>query len=423
MTDKSRQFFQGIKARAYKYCRGNYLEIIWVDLWFIMGCMSLFASFFGGHVYDPSRSAFYSLTVLVLLLVFWCVKLFMRATTRTWLTANMIKEMNKEAIYGFFCFMNLFLIIYFLMVFTGFPVLYGMLIMPVLRLMLMGEDEVVQNRILRAAIAETQSYVDITAFSPMMKESTYEALMDLTRIKDSMYQAAQAQVKSQKMKTELITNISHDLKTPLTSIINYADILSKKDVMDDEAKNYIHILGRNSERLKSMIINLIEASKTGSGNVTLEPVIIDFNELVSQIYGDVAADYESRNLNFVYTSDAEDIPIYTDGNVLSRVIQNLFSNCYKYAKENTTVTANTSVVGEKIYFNMKNLSKNKINQSTAELSNQFIRGDKSRTTEGSGLGLYIAKNLVEILGGEFRMIIDGDYFQVFIELPKEIESN
>lgn len=423
MTDKSRQFFEGIKARAYKYCRGNYLEIIWVDLWFIMGCMSLFASFFGGHVYDPSRSAFYSLTVLVLLLVFWCVKLFMRATTRTWLTANMIKEMNKEAIYGFFCFMNLFLIIYFLMVFTGFPVLYGMLIMPVLRLMLMGEDEVVQNRILRAAIAETQSYVDITAFSPMMKESTYEALMDLTRIKDSMYQAAQAQVKSQKMKTELITNISHDLKTPLTSIINYADILSKKDVMDDEAKNYIHILGRNSERLKSMIINLIEASKTGSGNVTLEPVIIDFNELVSQIYGDVAADYESRNLNFVYTSDAEDIPIYTDGNVLSRVIQNLFSNCYKYAKENTTVTANTSVVGEKIYFNMKNLSKNKINQSTAELSNQFIRGDKSRTTEGSGLGLYIAKNLVEILGGEFRMIIDGDYFQVFIELPKEIESN
>lgn len=423
MTDKSRQFFEGIKARAYKYCRGNYLEIIWVDLWFIMGCMSLFASFFGGHVYDPSRSAFYSLTVLVLLLVFWCVKLFMRATTRTWLTSNMIKEMNKEAIYGFFCFMNLFLIIYFLMVFTGFPVLYGMLIMPVLRLMLMGEDEVVQNRILRAAIAETQSYVDITAFSPMMKESTYEALMDLTRIKDSMYQAAQAQVKSQKMKTELITNISHDLKTPLTSIINYADILSKKDVMDDEAKNYIHILGRNSERLKSMIINLIEASKTGSGNVTLEPVIIDFNELVSQIYGDVAADYESRNLNFVYTSDAEDIPIYTDGNVLSRVIQNLFSNCYKYAKENTTVTANTSVVGEKIYFNMKNLSKNKINQSTAELSNQFIRGDKSRTTEGSGLGLYIAKNLVEILGGEFRMIIDGDYFQVFIELPKEIESN
>ena len=423
MTDKSRQFFERIKARAYKYCRGNYLEIIWVDLWFIMGCMSLFASFFGGHVYDPSRSAFYSLTVLVLLLVFWCVKLFMRATTRTWLTANMVKEMNKEAIYGFFCFMNLFLIIYFLMVFTGFPVLYGMLIMPVLRLMLMGEDEVVQNRILRAAIAETQSYVDITAFSPMMKESTYEALMDLTRIKDSMYQAAQAQVKSQKMKTELITNISHDLKTPLTSIINYADILSKKDVMDDEAKNYIHILGRNSERLKSMIINLIEASKTGSGNVTLEPVIIDFNELVSQIYGDVAADYESRNLNFVYTSDAEDIPIYTDGNVLSRVIQNLFSNCYKYAKENTTVTANTSVVGEKIYFNMKNLSKNKINQSTAELSNQFIRGDKSRTTEGSGLGLYIAKNLVEILGGEFRMIIDGDYFQVFIELPKEIESN
>ena len=423
MPEGGKGLLRRIKSRAYTYARTNYLEIIWVDLWFVMGCMNLIASFFGGLAYDPSRSAFYGLAALVLLLAFWGVKLFMRATTRTWLTVNLVREIKKEAIYGFFCFVNIILILYFFMVLTGFPVLYGIFIMPVLRLMLMGEDEVIQNRILRAAIAETQSYVDITVFSPMMKESTYEALMDLTRIKDSMYQAAQAQVKSQKMKTELITNISHDLKTPLTSIINYADILSKKDVMDDEAKNYIHILGRNSERLKSMIINLIEASKTGSGNVTLEPVIIDFNELIGQIYGDVAADYESRNLNFAYTSDVEDIPIYTDGNVLSRVIQNLFTNCYKYAKEGTTVTANTSVVGEKIYFNMKNRSKNKINQSTAELSSQFIRGDKSRTTEGSGLGLYIAKNLVEILGGEFRMIIDGDYFQVFIELPKEIEAN
>lgn len=423
MPEGGKGLLRRIKSRAYTYARTNYLEIIWVDLWFVMGCMNLFTSFFGGLAYDPSRSAFHGLVALVLLLAFWGVKLFMRATTRTWLTVNLVREINKEAIYGFFCLVNIILILYFFMVLTGFPVLYGIFIMPVLRLMLMGEDEVVQNRILRAAIAETQSYVDITVFSPMMKESTYEALMDLTRIKDSMYQAAQAQVKSQKMKTELITNISHDLKTPLTSIINYADILSKKDVMDDEAKNYIHILGRNSERLKSMIINLIEASKTGSGNVTLEPVIIDFNELIGQIYGDVAADYESRNLNFAYTSDVEDIPIYTDGNVLSRVVQNLFTNCYKYAKEGTTVTANTSVVGEKIYFNMKNRSKNKINQSTAELSSQFIRGDKSRTTEGSGLGLYIAKNLVEILGGEFRMIIDGDYFQVFIELPKEIESN
>ena len=422
MSDKGRRFFEGLKARAYKYCRGNYLEVIWVDLWFVMGCVNLFSSLFGGHVYDPSLSLLYALTSVALLLVFWCIKLFMRAKTRTWLTVNLAKEIKKEAIYGFFCIVNIFLIIHFLMVLTGFPILYGILMMPVLRLMLMGEDEVVQNRILRAAISETQSYVAITTFSPMMKESTYESLMDLTRIKDSMYQAAQAQVKSQKMKTELITNISHDLKTPLTSIINYADILSKKDVMDEEAKSYVHILGRNSERLKSMIINLIEASKTGSGNITLEPVIIDFNELIGQIYGDAAADYESRNLNFAYESDVEDIPIYTDGNVLSRVIQNLFSNCYKYAKEGTTVTAHTSVVGDKIFFNMKNQSKNKISQSTVELSNQFIRGDKSRTTEGSGLGLYIAKNLVEILGGEFRMVIDGDYFQVFIELPKEIES-
>ncbi|MDY3119088.1 MAG: HAMP domain-containing sensor histidine kinase [Peptoniphilus sp.] len=423
MSDRGERLFEGIKVRAYKYARGNYLEIIWVDLWFLMGCMNLLASFFGGLAYNPSRSVLYGLAVVVLLLVFWGIKLFMRATTRTWLTISMAKEVKKERIYGFFCLVNGVLLFYLLMVLTGFPVLYGVIIMPVLRLMLMGEDEVIQNRILRAAIAETQSYVDITVFSPMMKTSTYESLMDLTRIKDRMYAAAQAQVKSQKMKTELITNISHDLKTPLTSIINYADILSKKDVMDEEAKNYVRILGRNSDRLKSMIINLIEASKTGSGNVTLEPVIIDFNELIGQIYGDAAADFESRALNFAYESDVEAIPIYTDGNVLSRVIQNLFSNSYKYAKEGTIVVAHTSVVEDKIFFNMKNRSKNKIHQSTAELSSQFIRGDKSRTTEGSGLGLYIAKNLVEILGGEFRIVVDGDYFQVFIELPKEIQSD
>ena len=421
MSDTTLELKERFKRWFFKYSRESYLEIIWLDTWFLIAIFNFFKIVLGDQAaYDPSRSPWYLLLAMMVVVVFWMIKLFMTTTSRTWLFGYLIREHKKEGIYKYFALVNTVLALYGLMILTGFPIVYGVVLMPVLRLMIMGEDEVIQNRILRAAIAETQSYVDITAFSPMMKEATYECLMDLTRIKDSMYQAAQDQVKSQKMKTELITNLSHDLKTPLTSIINYADILSKKETMDEEAKNYIRILGRNSERLKSMIVNLIDASKTGSGNITLESVIIDFNELVNQIYGDSAADYESRNLNFIYKADSEDIPIYTDGNVLSRVIQNLFSNVYKYAKPDTDVLGHASVVGDKIFFSLKNKSKNKINISKEELQNQFIRGDKSRTTEGSGLGLYIAKNLVEILGGEFRVVVDDDDFQVFVELPKEV---
>lgn len=423
MSEKGGRIKEVLKLKLVKYVRESYLELIWVDAWFVLSLFALGASVLGMDVfYDPMKSVRHIFVAVVVVISFWLAKIFMRATARMWLAGYLFKEYTRERIYSLFIAANTLLVAYALMIYTGFPVLFGIFLMPVLRLMIMGEDEVIQNRILRAAIAETQSYVDITVFSPMMKEATYESLMDLTRIKDAMYQAAQAQVKSQKMKTELITNLSHDLKTPLTSIINYADILSKKETMDDEAKNYVRILGRNSERLKSMIVNLIEASKTGSGNITLEPVVIDFNELIGQIYGDSAADYEARELNFVYTSNEEDIPIYTDGNVLSRVIQNLFSNVYKYAKPGTDVSGHASVVEDKVFFSLKNTSKNTIHVSNDELQAQFIRGDKSRTTEGSGLGLYIAKNLVEILGGEFRIVIDEDQFQVFIELPKEIRS-
>ncbi|MDD7363016.1 MAG: HAMP domain-containing sensor histidine kinase [Peptoniphilus sp.] len=422
MSEKGGQLKEWLKLKLHKYCRESYLEFIWADAWFLIAVCSLLFSFFGVDIYDPMKSFRHLFVVMIIIVSFWLIKIFMSTTSRMWMTAYLFKEYKKEGIYRLFIVANFSLVFYTLMVLTGFPVLYGIVLMPVLRLVLMGEDEVIQNRILRAAIAETQSYVDITAFSPMMKESTYDSLMDLTRIKDSMYRAAREQVKSQKMKTELITNLSHDLKTPLTSIINYADILSKKETMDDEAKSYVHILGRNSERLKSMIVNLIDASKTGSGNVTLEPAVIDFNELIGQIYGDVAADYEARDLNFTYESDEENIPMYTDGNALSRVIQNLFSNAYKYAKPETTVEGRASIVSDKVFFSLKNTSKNRINVSNSELQDQFIRGDKSRTTEGSGLGLYIAKNLVEILGGKFRIVVDDDQFQVFIELPKEIES-
>jgi len=291
----------------------------------------------------------------------------------------------------------------------------------ILRIFFIIEDQLIQNKILRNAIRNTESYEKIDTSSPLATEKTYDALLDLTRIKDHMYHVAQASFESQKLKTELITNISHDLKTPLTSIINYADILSKKNVMDDEARGYIRVLGRNSERLKSLIIDLIDASKSESGNIHVEPMLFDFNEMVNQIYADFESNYVAKDLNFVYEADQEDIAIYSDPDILSRVIQNVFSNASKYALPGTRVYGKTYITEDRLYFNIKNVSKEPLNVSSKELQSQFIRGEKSRTTEGSGLGLYISKNLTEILGGEFRIVIDGDYFQVFIELPLEIE--
>lgn len=428
MTGRALGFLNyNIKQRLDRYIKETYVECIGLDVFFITFISLLFLEIFFGiffHTYlDMTES-----TILIMGISFFITslalifKIFSRSHTRKIFTFYLVREFNRERIYVLFFLVNLSFSLLVLVFLTGMPALFGIFVVPVMRVLIMGEDIVVQNRILRAAIKETQTYENLTVFSPMVKQSTYEALMDLTRIKDQMYRSAQASVQSQQMKTELITNISHDLKTPLTSIINYADILSKKTVMDEEAKHYINVLGRNSERLKGLIIDLIEASKTGSGNVNLEPVIIDFNELISQIYADFDSDYQKKGLEFVYETAQEDIPIYTDGNVLSRVIQNIFSNTYKYSLENTRVYARTHLTESRIYFNLKNISKNKLNISVDQLQNQFIRGEKSRTTEGSGLGLYIAKNLVEILEGEFRIVIDGDYFQVFIELPKEIKK-
>lgn len=415
-----------IKQRLEKYRKEVYVECIGLDAFFFLFLLFFFMEVFFNSIFDlafyPSESSFLIMGISFLIaIIAWGIKVFSRDPTRKFLTIYLIKEFHREKIYLLFFLANLSFFLLVLAFFNGMPAILGLLIVPIMRLVLLGEDSVVQNRILRAAIKETQSYEELTIFSPMLKQSSYEAIMDLIRIKDQMYRAAQASVASQQMKTELITNISHDLKTPLTSIINYADILSKKMVMDEEARNYIRVLGRNSERLRSLIIDLIEASKTGTGNVNLEPAIIDFNELVSQIYGDFDNDYQKKGLEFIYEPGAEDVPIYTDGNVLSRVIQNLFSNVYKYSLEKTRVYGKTHITEDRIYFNLKNISKNKLNVSADHLQNQFIRGEKSRTTEGSGLGLYIAKNLVEILEGEFRIVIDGDYFQVFIELPKEIK--
>lgn len=292
----------------------------------------------------------------------------------------------------------------------------------VFRIIFATENIYIQNFILNNTIEDMYSEGELKKISKLSDKKTIESLQFLQLIKEDVKVAVEKKVETEKLKTELITNISHDLKTPLTSIISYTDILSKKETMDDEAKKYIEILGRNSERLMSLITDLIYASKTGAGNVKVEKSFIDFNELVSQIYGDFDASFQKKDLEFVYTSDNEDIKLYTDGNILSRIIQNLVSNTYKYSMPGTKIYADTVSSIDKIYFTIANLSYKKLdlNDFTVdELMEEMVKTEKSRTTEGSGLGLYITRNLVEILGGKFSIEVEADLFKVYLELNRD----
>lgn len=227
--------------------------------------------------------------------------------------------------------------------------------------------------------------------------------------------AIEESLKSERLKTELITNVSHDIKTPLTSIINYVDLLKKEDIRDEKVKEYIQILDKKAQRLKKLTEDLVEASKVSSGNVKLNIEEINLKELMNQSIGEFKDRFEEKNLKIEMNMPVEEIKIKADNRYLYRVIENLFSNITKYALDNSRVYIDMKKENSKIAINIKNISKEKLNISSDELMQRFVRGDKSRYTEGSGLGLSIAKSLTELQGGKFDIIIDGDLFKVVME--------
>lgn len=227
--------------------------------------------------------------------------------------------------------------------------------------------------------------------------------------------AIEQSLKSERLKTELITNVSHDIKTPLTSIINYVDLLKQEDIKDEKIKQYIDILNQKSLRLKKLIEDLVEASKVSSGNVKLNIEVIDLKELLAQTIGEFEDRFESKNLKIDIEIPDEEVKIKADNRYMYRVIENLFSNITKYSIDNSRVYISLTKQNDKIKLEIKNISKDKLNISPDELMQRFVRGDKSRYTEGSGLGLSIAKSLTEMQGGKFDINIDGDLFKVIIE--------
>jgi len=220
-------------------------------------------------------------------------------------------------------------------------------------------------------------------------------------------------IKSEQFKSELITNVSHDIRTPLTSIINYVDLL-KNESLQGQAAEYLQVLDKKSARLKILIDDLMEASKAGTGNIKIEIQEIELGELVGQAAGEFEDNFTAKNLTLVVRSPDQLITIQSDSRHLYRALENLFSNAAKYAMEGTRVFAEITQQDGKTIFTMQNTAQNPLELSGKDVTAQFIRGEKARNTEGSGLGLYIAKSLVELIGGKLLVSIFGDLFQVEI---------
>ncbi len=261
---------------------------------------------------------------------------------------------------------------------------------------------------------ELSAKVDVTNLSFDSREMGES----LNRLGDGLSKAVEASLRDERTKAELITNVSHDIKTPLTSIINYVDLLKKEDIDNEKAREYIDVLDKKSERLKQLILDLIEVSKTSTGNIDLECTRLNFKELITQCIGEYEEKLQEKELELIADLAEEDISIYADGRRVFRIIDNLLNNVTKYAQPQSRVYLDLKPVDDnKVCLSIKNISEKMLNISAQELAERFVRGDRSRNTEGSGLGLSIAKNLTELQGGEFTITVDGDLFKVEVIFP------
>ena len=268
-----------------------------------------------------------------------------------------------------------------------------------------------------AAKRMSQGSLDVKINPDALEGCFKDFARDLNALSDACVTAAREQLKSERMRTELITNVSHDIKTPLTSIINYVDLLQHAQT-EEERRQYLEVLERQSQRLKKLIEDLMEMSKASSGNVAMELAPTDVVESVNQALGEYADRFDAQGLNVVFRTPGESVMALCDGKLLWRVMSNVMVNIVKYAMPGTRVYIDLSVTEFKVQLALKNISREELNISAEELMERFVRGDESRNTEGNGLGLNIAKSLMEVQGGALELVVDGDLFKVVLTLPK-----
>lgn len=237
---------------------------------------------------------------------------------------------------------------------------------------------------------------------------------DLNSIRDGISRAVNERMKSEHFKTELITNVSHDIKTPLTSIINYVDLLSKEDINSEKAKEYIEVLQRQSARLKKLTEDLVEASKASTGNLAVNLERCELGVLLDQTAGEYGEKLSAQGLELILKKPEEPVTVMADGRHLWRILDNLMNNICKYAQPGTRVYLNLEQRDGKAVMTFRNMSKYQLNISGDELMERFVRGDSSRNTEGSGLGLSIARSLAQLQSAQLDLVVDGDLFKVTV---------
>lgn len=245
----------------------------------------------------------------------------------------------------------------------------------------------------------------------------------LNSISEGVKKAVDERMKSEHLKTELITNVSHDIKTPLTSIINYSDLLCKEETENEKIREYAEVLHRQAGRLKKLVEDLMEASKASTGNIEVNPEPCDVGVLLTQVMGEFQQRMEEQDLELLIKKPQEPMMILADTRLLWRVMDNLITNICKYSQKGTRVYASVEEIGEQVCITLKNISKYALDIEPEELMERFIRGDRSRHTEGNGLGLNIAKSLTELQGGNLKLAVDGDLFKALLTFPKHMSTS
>lgn len=277
------------------------------------------------------------------------------------------------------------------------------------------------KKFLFASKVLTEGRQDYKLDTSKMVGAMKEHGQNLNSISQGIAVAVEERIKSERLKTELITNVSHDLKTPLTSIINYSRLISEAETENELVTEYSQVLLRQSERLKKLLEDLVEASKATTGNLEVNPAPCDVGVILSQAVGEYQQRLEEKELDLIISQPEEPMRIMADGRHLWRVFDNLLNNICKYAQESSRVYLNVEQQGERVLIIFRNMSKYALNMPADELEERFVRGDKSRHMEGNGLGLPIAKTLIELQNGKMEIVIDGDLFKVLLSFDQLLE--